>query len=65
MSFLESKIRVIRERLSDGSFVYNVIVPTMTVAAESEGAAQRFAEALAELCNEYNVHDDVEVAFGY
>jgi hypothetical protein len=60
------KIQIVRERLSDGSFVFNIHVPAAVIAAESESAAQRFADTLAELCNAANVHDDdAEVAFGY
>jgi hypothetical protein len=60
------KIQIVRERLSDGSYVFNVRVPAAVIAAESESAAQRFADALVELCNAANVHDnDAEVAFGY
>lgn len=61
-----TKIRIACEQLSDGSLVFNVHVPEMLIAAEDEASAQRFADALAILCNEANVHDnDAEVAFGY
>ena len=59
-------IKIKRETLSDGSIVFNVHVSAMVVACESEAAAQRFADGVAELHNEYNVHDaDIAVQFDY
>ena len=60
------RIKIARERLTDGSFVYNVHIPNHVVYAEDAASAQRFADKLAELCNEANVRDDdAEVAFDF
>lgn len=60
------KIVVVREKLSDGSFVFNVHVPQCVIPAVSEKSAQCFADDLAALCNENNAHDDdMEVSFSY
>ena len=60
------RIMIHKVRLSDGSHVFNVFVPETMVHAASEAEAQRFADTLAALCNEYNVNDDdAEVRFSY
>lgn len=66
VNMAQHNIKVVRERLSDGSFVYNVHVPALIVAAESEETAQRFADSLAVLHNDCNLRDeDLQVRFEY
>lgn len=65
MANIGTKVVVLRETLSDGSHVFNVSVPSMLVACETEARAQDFAVKLAALCNEYNVHENIEAAFKY